>query len=54
MTDAGSSAQPDGKTITEHELEQRRCANQPVVSVHGRRLLPSSWDRRATLREDIG
>jgi hypothetical protein len=34
-----SSAQPDGKTITEHELEQCQRANQtgrrPVVFVHG-------------------
>src|SRR4051812_47509015 len=56
MADAGSSASPDGKTITEHELEQCRRANQtgrqPVVFVHGLWLLPSSWDRWAKLFED--
>ena len=58
MTDAGSSAPPDGKTITEHELEQCQRANQtgrqPVVFVHGLWLLPSSWDRWAKLFEDNG
>jgi non-heme chloroperoxidase len=58
MTDAASSAPPDGKTITEHELEQCQRANQtgrqPVVFVHGLWLLPSSWDRWAKLFEDNG
>src|ERR671933_213668 len=58
MTDAGSSASPDGKTITEYELEQCQRANQtgrpPVVFVHGLWLLPSSWDRWAKLFEDNG
>src|SRR5215212_8501726 len=58
MTDAGSSAPPDGKTITEYELEQCQRANQtgrqPVVFVHGLWLLPSSWDRWAKLFEDNG
>ncbi|MFC4472414.1 alpha/beta hydrolase [Streptomyces xiangluensis] len=58
MTDAGASPPPDGKTITEHELEQCERANetgrQPVVFVHGLWLLPSSWDRWATLFEDNG
>jgi non-heme chloroperoxidase len=58
MTDAGSSVPPDGKTITEHELEQCQRANQtghqPVVFVHGLWLLPSSWDRWAKLFEDDG
>jgi non-heme chloroperoxidase len=58
MTDAGSSAPPDGKTITEHELEQCQRANQtgrqPVVFVHGLWLLPSSWHRWAKLFEDNG
>ena len=53
MTDAGSSAPPDGKTITEHELEQCQRANQtgrpPVMFVHGLWLLPNSWDRWAKL-----
>jgi non-heme chloroperoxidase len=51
MTDAGSSAPPDCKTITEHELEQCQRAHQtgrqPAVFVHGLWLLPSSWDRWA-------
>jgi len=58
MTDAGSSAPPSGKTITEHELEQCERANQsgrtPVVFVHGLWLLPSSWDRWAELFEQHG
>jgi hypothetical protein len=43
VTDAGSSAQPDGKRIIEHELEQCQRVNQvgrqPVVFVHGLWLL---------------
>src|SRR5215204_2761101 len=58
MTDAGSSAPSDGKTITEYELEQCQRANAtgrpPVVFVHGLWLLPSSWDRWATLFEENG
>jgi len=58
MTDAGSSAQPNGRTITEYEVEQCQRANQtgrrPVVFVHGLWLLPSSWDRWAKLFEDNG
>ncbi|WP_394298066.1 esterase/lipase family protein [Streptomyces griseus] len=53
-----SSAPPDSKTITEHELEQCQHANQtgrqPVAFVHGLWLLPSSWDRWAQLFEDNG
>jgi pimeloyl-ACP methyl ester carboxylesterase len=44
--------------ITEHESEQIERANSsgrtPVVFVHGLWLLPSSWDRWATLFEDAG
>jgi non-heme chloroperoxidase len=58
MTSTGSNAPTDGKTITEHELEQCERANrtgrQPVVFVHGLWLLPSSWDRWAKLFEDNG
>jgi non-heme chloroperoxidase len=58
MTDAGSSAPPSGKTITDHELEQCERANQsgrtPVVFVHGLWLLPNSWDRWAELFEQHG
>jgi pimeloyl-ACP methyl ester carboxylesterase len=45
-------------TITEHEAEQVALANStgrtPVVFVHGLWLLPSSWDRWATLFEEAG
>jgi non-heme chloroperoxidase len=45
-------------TITEHEDEQIRRANdaglQPVVFIHGLWLLPSSWDRWATVFEEAG
>ncbi len=45
-------------TIIQHEAEQVRRANaterQPVVFVHGLWLLPSSWDRWATLFEEAG
>jgi non-heme chloroperoxidase len=51
----------DGKTaatITEHEAEEVTKANAtgktPVVFVHGLWLLPSSWDRWATLFEEAG
>jgi pimeloyl-ACP methyl ester carboxylesterase len=45
-------------TITEHEAAEVARANetglQPVVFVHGLWLLPSSWDRWATLFEEAG
>ncbi|HEX2714244.1 MAG TPA: alpha/beta hydrolase [Candidatus Acidoferrales bacterium] len=45
-------------TIIEHEAEQVRRANaterQPVVFIHGLWLLPSSWDRWATVLEAAG
>jgi non-heme chloroperoxidase len=45
-------------TITEHEAEQVARANAtglaPVVFIHGLWLLPSSWDRWATLFEEAG
>ncbi|MBS1892921.1 MAG: alpha/beta hydrolase [Actinobacteria bacterium] len=45
-------------TITEHEAEQVEKANatgkQPVVFVHGLWLLPSSWDRWATVFKRAG
>src|SRR5438105_716266 len=44
--------------ITDHETQQVDRANQtglqPVVFVHGLWLLPSSWDRWATLFEEAG
>src|SRR4051812_35404883 len=45
-------------TITEHEAEQVTQANAsgltPVVFIHGLWLLPSSWDRWATVFEEAG
>jgi non-heme chloroperoxidase len=45
-------------TITEHEAEQVVVANAtgrpPVVFVHGLWLLPSSWDRWATVFTEAG
>ena len=44
--------------ITAHEAEQVERANEtglvPVVFIHGLWLLPSSWDRWATLFEEAG
>src|SRR4051812_39624893 len=58
---AGAASGADGTiatTITEHEAEQVAVANStgktPVVFVHGLWLLPSSWDRWATLFEEAG
>jgi pimeloyl-ACP methyl ester carboxylesterase len=50
---------PTGSTtITGHEAQQVERANktglQPIVFVHGLWLLPSSWDRWATLFEEAG
>src|SRR3954464_4191284 len=51
-------AESDPTTITEHEAKQVSRANdtglQPVVFIHGLWLLPSSWDRWATLFEEAG
>jgi pimeloyl-ACP methyl ester carboxylesterase len=45
-------------TITEHEEEQVEDANAsgrtPVVFIHGLWLLPSSWDRWASVFEAVG
>ena len=45
-------------TVTTHESDEVAAANatgrQPVVFVHGLWLLPSSWDRWATLFEAAG
>src|SRR6201991_2965140 len=45
-------------TITDHEAQEVARANatalQPVVFIHGLWLLPSSWDRWATLFEEAG
>ena len=44
--------------ISEHKNEQVQRANetgrQPVVFIHGLWLLPSSWDRWATVFEEAG
>jgi non-heme chloroperoxidase len=53
-----STTQSSGITITDHEAQQVQRANgtnrQPVVFVHGLWLLPSSWDRWATVFEQAG
>src|SRR6476660_1039718 len=45
-------------SVTDHEAQQVDRANatglQPVVFIHGLWLLPSSWDRWATLFEEAG
>ncbi len=52
-----TSTKTRATTITEHEMEQVERANatglQPIV-FHGLWLLPSSWDRWATLFEEAG
>jgi len=57
MSDSASDGQ-NAPTITEHELDQCKHANatqrKPVVFIHGLWLLPSSWDRWATLFEEQG
>ena len=58
MSSEESSGSSSDQTITEHELEECKKANAtgrpPVVFVHGLWLLPSSWDRWATLFEENG
>ncbi|MDP9294982.1 MAG: alpha/beta hydrolase [Actinomycetota bacterium] len=53
-----SNALADTTTITEREAEQVERANatelSPVVFIHGLWLLPSSWDRWATVFEKAG
>ena len=45
-------------TVTDHEAQQVEAANAtgrtPVVFIHGLWLLPSSWDRWATVFEEAG
>ena len=52
MTDARTT------TISDHDGQQIERANAtglaPVVFIHGLWLLPSSWDRWATIFEDAG
>src|SRR5580704_8884747 len=56
--DTSSASSSERPTITAHEAQQAQRANavglQPVVFVHGLWLLPSSWDRWATLFEEAG
>src|SRR5207249_2538105 len=59
VTEEGLCTRPvERPAITEHEVEQLQRANasnlQPIVFVHGLWLLPSSWDRWATLFEEAG
>src|SRR2546429_9881575 len=46
------------RTIVEHDIQQCEQANAsgktPVVFIHGLWLLPSSWDRWATVFEEAG
>jgi non-heme chloroperoxidase len=53
-----SEALADTATITEHEAAQVERANatglEPIVFIHGLWLLPSSWDRWATVVEEAG
>src|SRR5712671_1767201 len=57
----GDHTKPGGRemaTITDYENEQIEQANatgkMPVVFIHGLWLLPSSWDRWATVFEESG
>src|ERR1700732_2489820 len=56
--DTSSASSSERPTITAHEAQQAQRANSdgphPVVFVHGLWLLPSSWDRWATLFEEAG
>jgi non-heme chloroperoxidase len=55
---AGSTQGNKMATITEHEAQHVEQANAtgrtPVVFIHGLWLLPSSWDRWATVFEEAG
>src|ERR1700694_2432562 len=57
-TESSKTSPNNPATITEHEAQQVERANatglQPVVFVHGLWLLPSSWDRWATMFEESG
>jgi non-heme chloroperoxidase len=53
-----SATSTESTTITEHEAAEIERANAtaqaPVVFIHGLWLLPSSWDRWATVFEEAG
>src|SRR6202140_566893 len=55
-TSSASSSERPANTAHEAQKVQRSNASglQPVVFVHGLWLLPSSWDRWATLFEEAG
>jgi pimeloyl-ACP methyl ester carboxylesterase len=57
-TTSATPATSPSITVTDHEAQQVDRANatglQPVVFVHGLWLLPTSWDRWATLFEEAG
>ena len=54
----GAPDSTEASTIAEHETERVAQANasghQPVVFIHGLWLLPSSWDRWASVFEEAG
>jgi pimeloyl-ACP methyl ester carboxylesterase len=58
MTTPTVDTESTGTTITQYEADQVDRANAtgrvPVVFVHGLWLLPSSWDRWATVFEEAG
>ena len=58
MTTATITAPTDAAPITDHEAQEIERANAagrtPVVFIHGLWLLPSSWDRWATVFEEAG
>ena len=58
MTDSTMMTPEADTWDIQHEAEQVERANatglQPVVFVHGLWLLPSSWDRWATVFEEAG
>jgi len=57
-TQTSSQGSAATSTITEHEAQQVERANAttrtPVVFIHGLWLLPSSWDRWASVFEEAG
>jgi pimeloyl-ACP methyl ester carboxylesterase len=58
FTSNKSTSESPSLTITEHEAGEAERANAtgrtPVVFIHGLWLLPSSWDRWATVFEEAG
>jgi pimeloyl-ACP methyl ester carboxylesterase len=58
MTTPSIQTAPGTTAISEHDAAQVARANatglQPIVFVHGLWLLPSSWDRWATVFEEAG